>query len=64
MVEERTEDSPDLFVGKNLRKMKQLTKTNPFQKNFLWGRSELINYQNRNGVPPRHAHLSGQLRAK
>ncbi|MGC6457705.1 MAG: prolyl oligopeptidase family serine peptidase [Akkermansiaceae bacterium] len=51
MVEERTEDSPDLFVGKNFRKMKQLTKTNPFQKNFLWGRSELINYQNRNGVP-------------
>ena len=51
IVEERTEDSPDLFVGRNLRKMKQVTKTNPFQKDFLWGRSELVNFKNRNGVP-------------
>lgn len=51
LVEERTEDSPDLFVGRNLRKMKQMTKTNSFQKEFLWGRSELVNFKNRNGVP-------------
>lgn len=51
LIEERTADSPDLLVGSNLRKLKQVTKTNPFQKDFLWGHSELVNFTNRNGVP-------------
>lgn len=51
LIEERTDDSPDLLVGSNLRKLKQVTKTNTFQKDFLWGRSELVNFENRNGVP-------------
>jgi len=51
-VKERGNDSPDLFVGQGgLRKAKKLTNTNPFQKNFLWGRSELVDFENKNGVP-------------
>ena len=48
---ERGDDSPDLFVGNgDLRKAKQLTKTNVFQKEYLWGRSELVDFKNKNGV--------------
>jgi dipeptidyl aminopeptidase/acylaminoacyl peptidase len=39
------DDSPDLFVGgADLKDAKQITKTNAFQGNFAWGRSELIEY--------------------
>ncbi|MDA7888763.1 prolyl oligopeptidase family serine peptidase [Akkermansiaceae bacterium] len=51
-VKERSNDSPDLFVGRgDLRKAKQLTNTNSFQQDFLWGRSELVDFKNKNGVP-------------
>ena len=51
-VKERSDDSPDLFVTTgDLRKAKKLTSTNAFQKDFLWGRSELVNFKNKNGVP-------------
>ncbi len=39
------DDSPDIFVcGKELMKAKQVTTTNPFQSDYAWGRSELIDY--------------------
>lgn len=48
---EAADDSPDLFVaGPDLRDAQQLSETNPFQKQFLWGRSELVDYVNDNGV--------------
>ncbi len=44
------DDSPDAFVG-NLdhRKMRQVSKTNPFQSEFFWGHSELVDYTNDHG---------------
>ena len=51
-VKERSDESPDLFVANgDLGKAKKLTNTNAFQKDFLWGRSELVNFKNKNGVP-------------
>ncbi|UCE43101.1 MAG: S9 family peptidase [Candidatus Aminicenantes bacterium] len=39
------DDSPDIYVGgANLKDAKQVTKTNPFQSDYAWGRSELIDY--------------------
>lgn len=43
-------DSPDAFVGNLERQeMRQVTETNPFQSDFFWGRSELVNYTNDHG---------------
>ena len=51
-VQEDSNDSPDLYLGRGkLRKTRKLTNTNSFQKDFLWGRSELVDYKNQNGVP-------------
>ncbi len=42
---ETWEDSPDVFVGgSGLSSLTQVTNTNPFQKNYAWGRSKLIEY--------------------
>jgi dienelactone hydrolase len=39
------DDSPDIFVsGPDLRDAKQVTETNPFQSDFDWGHSELVDY--------------------
>ena len=49
-VEERFDDSPDLFVcGADLADAKRVSETNPFQSDFLWGHSELVDYENANG---------------
>jgi len=43
---ERFEDSPDWFVGPaGLGSARQVSATNPFQKDFAWGRSELVSYR-------------------
>ena len=43
---ERFDDSPDVFVGDGtLRSARQVSATNPFQKDYAWGRSELVNYR-------------------
>jgi acetyl esterase/lipase len=40
------DDSPDIFVGSaDLKDAKQVTNTNPFQSNFSWGHSELVEYK-------------------
>ena len=39
------DDSPDYFVGgRDLAGARQVTRTNPFQADFAWGRSRLIDY--------------------
>jgi dipeptidyl aminopeptidase/acylaminoacyl peptidase len=44
------DDSPDYFVGgADLKDARQVTETNPFQKNYTWGRGELIEYRNKGG---------------
>src|SRR5512140_2168184 len=44
------DDSPDLFVGgPELQSARQVTATNPFQADFAWGRSELIDYKTPKG---------------
>lgn len=45
------DDSPDLFVGgPDLASARQVSETNPFQKDYAWTRSELVNYKNKQGV--------------
>jgi len=44
------DDSPDIFVGaSDLRDAEQATATNPFQSEYAWGRSELIEYRTDKG---------------
>ena len=51
-VEQSYEDSPDVFVGDSgLTNPRQISQTNPFQKDFLWGFGELVDYQSDRGVP-------------
>lgn len=43
-------DSPDLFVGgPDLADARQISETNPFQKDFAWGKAELIEFTNGRG---------------
>ncbi|OEK04497.1 alpha/beta hydrolase family protein [Roseivirga misakiensis] len=43
-------DSPDFFVAsKSFKNAKQVSETNPFQKDFAWGKAELVEYTNANG---------------
>ena len=43
-------DSPDLFLTNSLfRKEEQLTNTNPQQSDYYWGKSELIEFTNKDG---------------
>ncbi len=45
--EERFENSPDYFVaGPDLSNPRQVTTTNPFQDDYAWGGTELIDYEN------------------
>ena len=48
---ETFEESPNVFLaGPDLKDSKQLTKTNTFQANYAWSRSELIEYKSPAGV--------------
>lgn len=50
-VRQSFEDSPDVFVGgTDLASAKQVTETNPFQKDYAWGKSELINFRSTLGL--------------
>ncbi|RKY87703.1 S9 family peptidase [candidate division KSB1 bacterium] len=50
-ISETYEQSPNIFYTKgDFLNPKKLTDTNPQQRNFLWGHSELINYENADGV--------------
>ena len=49
---ERFDDSPDYFVaGPDLDEARQITRTNPFQEDYAWGRTQLIDYENEWGRP-------------
>ena len=49
-VEQTFIESPNALVaGPNLKDAKAVTKTNPFQSNYAWGREELIEYKNSHG---------------
>ena len=57
-VEEDYDDSPDIFVaGPDLGSPRQASQTNPFQKDFLWGRSELVDYTSADGKPLQGAFI-------
>jgi dipeptidyl aminopeptidase/acylaminoacyl peptidase len=44
------DDSPDMFVGgADLAGAAQVTRTNPFQADYAWGRSSLVDYRNAQG---------------
>ena len=45
---ERFDDSPDYFVTRDddLSDLRQVTNTNPFQADYAWGRTQLIDYEN------------------
>jgi len=44
------EDSPDYFVGgPGLADARQVTRTNPFQSDYAWGRSELVEFSSARG---------------
>ena len=44
---ERFDDSPDYFAsGPDLDDATQVTRTNPFQDDYAWGRTELVEYEN------------------
>ena len=46
---ERFDDSPDWFVGGDLASARQLSATNPFQKDYAWGRAELVDFESARG---------------
>jgi dipeptidyl aminopeptidase/acylaminoacyl peptidase len=47
---ERFDDSPDLFAGGvQLSDATQLSRTNPFQSDYAWGRAELIDFATADG---------------
>ncbi len=49
-VKQSYADSPDLFVGgPQLRAAQQISQTNAFQKDFAWGKGELIEFSNGRG---------------
>ena len=50
-VSQDFDDSPDVFAaGADLTDAKQVTTTNPFQANYAWGRSELLEYKTDKGM--------------
>jgi dienelactone hydrolase len=52
------DDSPDAFVGDaDLKNVKQVTTTNPFQSKYAWGRAELVEFKSEKGQ-----RLQGVLR--
>jgi dipeptidyl aminopeptidase/acylaminoacyl peptidase len=56
-VVEAFDDSPDYFVaGADLKNAKQVTATNPFQSQYAWGKSELVEYKS-----PKGDRLQGAL---
>ena len=48
---ERSEQSRDLYLaGPALEAPYKVTETNKFQKDYRWGRSELVNFKNKQGI--------------
>jgi dipeptidyl aminopeptidase/acylaminoacyl peptidase len=57
-IKQSFDDSPDAFVaGPSLRDARQVTELNPFQGDFAWGRSELVDFVSATGRPLQAALL-------
>ncbi len=51
-VSQAHDDSPDAFVaGPALADARQISETNPFQSDYAWSRSEIVEYKSEKGVP-------------
>ncbi len=51
-VRQRYDESPNLFVaGAELAEARRWSETNPFQKDYAWGKAELINFTSTIGRP-------------
>ncbi len=49
-VAQAFDDSPDAFVGgADVKSVKQITATNPFQGKYAWGRAELVEFTSEKG---------------
>lgn len=48
---QRYDESPNVFVGAEIASAKKATDTNPFQKDYAWGKVELFDYRSTIGVP-------------
>lgn len=49
-VQQTFVESPNAFIASaDLKDAKEVTKTNPFQSNYAWGRGELVEYKNSHG---------------
>jgi dipeptidyl aminopeptidase/acylaminoacyl peptidase len=51
VTRQRYDESPSLSVGADLAHARTLVSTNPFQKDYAWGKVELFGFQSTIGVP-------------
>jgi dipeptidyl aminopeptidase/acylaminoacyl peptidase len=48
---QRFDESPNVFVGGEIANARKMSETNPFQKDYAWGKVELFDYKSTIGVP-------------
>ena len=48
---QRFDESPNAFVASDFTSAKQMSATNAFQKDYAWGKAELMNFTSTIGVP-------------
>jgi dipeptidyl aminopeptidase/acylaminoacyl peptidase len=48
---QRYDESPNVYVGTELASAKKMSETNPFQKDYAWGKVELFDFKSTIGVP-------------
>jgi dipeptidyl aminopeptidase/acylaminoacyl peptidase len=48
---QRYDESPNVYVGEALSSAKKMSETNPFQKDYAWGKVELFDFKSTIGVP-------------
>jgi dipeptidyl aminopeptidase/acylaminoacyl peptidase len=48
---QRYDESPNVYVGSAPATAKKMSETNPFQKNYAWGKVELFDFRSTIGVP-------------
>jgi dipeptidyl aminopeptidase/acylaminoacyl peptidase len=48
---QRYDESPNVYVGADPSSAKKMSETNPFQKDYAWGKVELFDFKSTIGVP-------------
>jgi dipeptidyl aminopeptidase/acylaminoacyl peptidase len=48
---QRYDESPNVYVGADIATAKKVSDTNPFQKDYAWGKVELFDFRSTIGVP-------------